>query len=725
MAERPGSNPLEELVLGLVEGLGRLDQGVNDWAGRAQGDRPEPDRGPGRESDRGDRREPPNPPRRPTHTLDRYGRDLTAEARAGTLDPVIGRDQEIAQVLEVLSRRSKNNPVLLGDPGVGKTAIAEGIASRIVAGDVPDSLRGRRLVSLDLSSLVAGTRYRGDFEQRMTAVVDEVMANERGVVLFLDELHTLIGAGSAEGAPMDAANILKPALAKGGLQVIGATTQEEYRTHIERDAALERRFQPIQVDEPSVPDTIAILRGLAPRYESHHRVVITDSAAEAAALLSDRYLTDRFLPDKAIDLIDRAGARVRMRAQSPTAASAGQSTDRSPGGPTADPGVPGTPGRRMSVGADGVTEVGEPPTGTGSTGTDPTGAVRSDGVVEVTAEDVAQVVADITGIPVSRLTQLDRQRLLLLEELLAERVVGQADAVAAVADAVRAGRAGLTHPGRPVGSLLFLGPTGVGKTELARALAATLFGDADRLVRLDMTEYGDRHTVSRLVGAPPGYIGHDEAGQLTEPVRRRPYTVVLLDEIEKAHPEVLNLLLQVLDDGRLTDSRGRTANFTHAVIIMTSNLGAEELLTATAAGHPTETVREPLMDRVRAHFRPEFLNRLDEIVLFRGLGPEELRAITQLLLTQTSERLRAQNIELVVEPRAVDWLARRGHQPEFGARPLRRTLARELERRLSRMLLADELTAGQRVTVTVSGHDDTGDAKTDGGRLELTTGPTR
>jgi ATP-dependent Clp protease ATP-binding subunit ClpC len=716
MAERPGSNPLEELVLGLVEGLGRLDQGMNDWAGRAHGDRPEPDRGAGREADRDDRREPPTPPRRPTRTLDRYGRDLTAEARAGTLDPVIGRDQEIAQVLEVLSRRSKNNPVLLGDPGVGKTAIAEGIASRIVDGDVPDSLRGRRLVSLDLSALVAGTRYRGDFEQRMTAVVDEVMANERGVVLFLDELHTLIGAGSAEGAPMDAANILKPALAKGGLQVIGATTQEEYRTHIERDAALERRFQPIQVDEPSVPDTIAILRGLAPRYESHHRVVITDSAAEAAALLSDRYLTDRFLPDKAIDLIDRAGARVRMRAQSPTGAATGRSADRSAGEPATDPTTPRPTGRRISVGADGVTEVGEPPTGAG----------RTDGVVEVTAEDVAQVVADITGIPVSRLTQLDRQRLLLLEELLAERVVGQADAVAAVADAVRAGRAGLTHPGRPVGSLLFLGPTGVGKTELARALAATLFGDADRLVRLDMTEYGDRHTVSRLVGAPPGYIGHDEAGQLTEPVRRRPYTVVLLDEIEKAHPEVLNLLLQVLDDGRLTDSRGRTANFTHAVIIMTSNLGAEELLAATAAGHPTETVREPLMDRVRAHFRPEFLNRLDEIVLFRGLGPEELRAITQLLLTQTSERLRAQNIELVVEPAAVDWLARRGHQPEFGARPLRRTLARELERRLSRMLLADELTPGQRVTVTVSGVGDSGD-KTggDGGQLELTTGPAR
>jgi ATP-dependent Clp protease ATP-binding subunit ClpC len=688
MRERPGSNPLEDLVMGLFEGLDRLDRGVSDWAGRGQENRDEPGERTARD-DRQERRDPPPPPRRPTRTLDRYGRDLTAEARAGTLDPVIGRDREIAQVLEVLSRRSKNNPVLLGDPGVGKTAIAEGIASRIVAGNVPDSLRGRRVVSLDLSGLVAGTRYRGDFEQRMTAVVDEVLANERGVVLFLDELHALVGAGSAEGAPMDAANILKPALAKGGLQVIGATTQEEYRTHIERDAALERRFQPIQVEEPSVTDTVAILRGLAPRYERHHRVIITGPAAEAAARLSDRYLTDRFLPDKAIDLIDRAGARVRMRAQTPGAqTSAGQAA---------------TARRRMSVGADGVTEVGETPAGGAAAASGPAEpAGPADGAVEVTAEDVAQVVADITGIPLSRLTQLDRQRLLRLEELLSERVVGQADAVAAVADAVRAGRAGLAHPGRPVGSLLFLGPTGVGKTELARALAATLFGESDRLVRLDMTEYGDRHTVSRLVGAPPGYIGHDEAGQLTEPVRRRPYTVVLLDEIEKAHPDVLNLLLQVLEDGRLTDTRGRTAHFTNAVIIMTSNLGAEELLEATAAGRPTEEVREPLMARVRAHFRPEFLNRLDEIVLFRGLGPDELRAITRLLLAETAERLRAQDIELVVDPAAVDWLARRGHQPEFGARPLRRTLARELERRLSRMLLGDDLAAGQRVTVTVS-----------------------
>jgi ATP-dependent Clp protease ATP-binding subunit ClpC len=640
MPEEPfeqGFNPLEVLVKGLIDGL----ESIAGPFGPDPDREPEPD-GPPPPGGRRPR------PRRPTPTLDRYGEDLTEAARRGRLDPVIGRDHEVGQVLEVLSRRTKNNPVLIGDPGVGKTAIVEGIAARVAAGDVPETLRGRRIVALDLAGLVAGTRYRGDFEQRLTAVIDEVVAADRDVVLFLDELHTVIGAGGAEGAPMDAGSMLKPALARGGLQLIGATTVEEYRRHIERDGALERRFQPILVGEPSVADTVSILLGLRDRYESHHRVRITGAAVEAAARLSDRYLTDRFLPDKAIDLIDRAAARVRMDTPDP--------------GP--DSGAPETP--------------------------------------EVSAEHVAEVVAQLTGIPVAQLTAVDRQRLLQLEELLGERVVGQRDAVQAVADAVRAGRAGLTHPDRPVGSFLFLGPTGVGKTELARALASALFGTQDRLVRFDMSEFGDRHTVSRLVGAPPGYVGHDEAGQLTDAVRRTPYTVVLLDEIEKAHPDVTNVLLQVLDAGRLTDARGRTVNFTNTVVILTSNLGADALLAATAAGRSAEEIREPLMAGVRGHFRPEFLNRIDEIVLFAGLGQPELRAITELLLAQTRERLSAQGIELRLEPGAVDWLAERGHQPEFGARPLRRTIARDLERQLSRLLIGGELRAGQLVVASVA-----------------------
>jgi ATP-dependent Clp protease ATP-binding subunit ClpC len=672
MPQEP-NDPLQGLVRGLVDGLeqslGGLDLGnLGGFGGfgddetdqRRDGSRPD-------ERRRADRRTP---------MLNRFGRDLTAEARAGRLDPVIGRDDEVAQVLEVLSRRSKNNPVLIGDPGVGKTAIAEGIASKVVEGDVPETLRGRRIVSLDLAGMVAGTRYRGDFEERFTALIDEVLAADRNVVLFLDELHTVIGAGSGEGVPMDAGSMLKPALARGGLQLIGATTVAEYRKHLERDAALERRFQPILVEETSVADTVSIMLGLRARYEEHHGVTITEEAARAAVTLSERYLTDRFLPDKAIDLIDRASARVRLRGVTP--------------------GEPRRP-HPVAVDAEGVASVA------------PLRPAR--GGLEVAPDDVAEVVADITGIPVARLTELDRHRLLHLEELLAQRVVGQADAVAAVADAVRAGRAGLTHPDRPVGSFLFLGPTGVGKTELARALANALFGAPDRLVRFDMTEFGDRHTVSRLVGAPPGYVGHDEPGQLTDAIRRTPYTVLLLDEVEKAHPDVMNVLLQVLDAGRLTDARGRTANFTNAVIIMTSNLGAEALLAATAAGRSVEDVREPLMAGVRGHFRPEFLNRIDEIVLFSGLGQTELREITGLLLAETRKRLQAQGIELRLEPDAVDWLATLGYQPEFGARPLRRTIGRELERQLSRLLLGGDLAEGHQVVATVA---DTGD------RLALT-----
>jgi ATP-dependent Clp protease ATP-binding subunit ClpC len=627
-----------------------------------------------------------------THRLDRHGRDLTAAARAGRLDPVIGREGEVEQVLEVLSRRTKNNPVLIGDPGVGKTAIVEGIAQRIAAGAVPEPLRDRRLIALDLPGMVAGTKYRGEFEERLTAVIDEVTAAARMVVLFLDELHTVIGAGAGEGAAMDAASILKPALARGDLQVIGATTVEEYRRHIERDSALERRFAPILVSEPSVEDTIAIVRGLRKRYESHHRVRITDEAAEAAARLSDRYLTDRFLPDKAIDLIDRASARVRMRADTP-----GEETR------ALEQRV-----EQLSRAKDIAVDAEDYERAEALTRELDATIVRLDAAragparpPEVGAEDVAGVVARSTGIPIAQLTDVERHRLLHLEEQLRRRVVGQDEAIEAVADAVRASRAGLKHPDRPVGSFLFLGPTGVGKTELARALAQTLFGSEDSLVRIDMSEFQDRHTVSRLTGAPPGYVGHEQAGQLTDAVRRTPYTVLLLDEIEKAHTDVSNILLQVFDAGRLTDARGRTANFTNTVIIMTSNLGAEALLTAASAGREVEEVREGLMASVRRHFRPEFLNRIDEIVLFRGLDRSALRTITELLLEQTRQRLAGRNITLRLDEDAIDWIVHHGYQPEFGARSLRRVIGRELDRKLSRMLLAGDLRDGQDVRASV------------------------
>jgi ATP-dependent Clp protease ATP-binding subunit ClpC len=620
--------------------------------------------------------------------VDRYGRDLTAAARAGRLDPVIGREDEIEQVLEVLSRRTKNNPVLIGDPGVGKTAIVEGIAQRIAEGAVPEPLRNRRVIALDLAGMVAGTKYRGEFEERLTAVINEVTAAARTVVLFLDELHTVIGAGAAEGGAMDAASLLKPALARGDLQVVGATTVDEYRRHIERDPALERRFQPILVTEPSVEDTVAILRGLRKRYELHHRVCITDEATDAAARLSDRYLTDRFLPDKAIDLIDRASARVRLRAEVPSEDARALEQRVEQLSRAKDIAIDAEDYER----AEALTR--ELDLAIVELDSAQAGPMR---LPEVSADDVADIVARGTGIPVAQLTEVERHRLLHLEEQLRQRVIGQDEAIEAVADAVRAGRAGLNHPDRPVGSFLFLGPTGVGKTELARALAQALFGAQERLVRIDMSEFQDKHTVSRLIGAPPGYVGHEEAGQLTEAVRRTPYTVLLLDEIEKAHADVSNILLQVFDAGRLTDSRGRTANFANTVIIMTSNLGAEALLTATSVGRSVEEVREPLMAIVRRHFRPEFLNRIDEIVLFRGLDRPRLRTITELLLEQTRQRLRAQDITLRLDDHAIDWIADRGYQPEFGARPLRRAIGRELDRKLSRMLLAGDLRGGQEV----------------------------
>jgi ATP-dependent Clp protease ATP-binding subunit ClpC len=635
-----------------------------------------------------------------TPTLNEFGRDLTEMAREGKLDPVIGRDDEIEQTIEVLARRTKNNPVLIGEAGVGKTAVVEGIAQHIVEGDVPDVLAGRRLVQLDLTALVAGTRYRGDFEERMSKLIDEVRANSEWLILFIDELHTLVGAGGSEGA-MGAGNILKPALARGELHVIGATTVDEYRKNIEKDPALARRFQAVMVAEPSVDDTIAILCGLRDRYEAHHQVRFTNEALIAAVELSDRYITDRYLPDKAIDVMDQAGARKRIRAQRPSddvrdlehkldglirdkdQAIADEQFERASG--LRDE-VADTRGR-----IDQLREGGRPSE-----------------VIEVTEKDIAEVVSRQTGIPVNQLTEEERERLARLEEHLHHRVVGQEEAVTAVADAVRRSRAGLSDPNRPTGSFMFLGPTGVGKTELARALAEALFGDDDRMVRLDMSEYGERHTVSRLVGAPPGYVGYEEAGQLSEIVRRHPYSVVLLDEIEKAHPEVFNILLQILDDGRLTDGQGRTVDFTNTVLIMTSNVGSD-LITSRSGGElgfspgGHEVAEKPLQERVlrrlREQFRPEFINRIDEIIVFRRLTSEELREITELMLDRTRRRAHAQGIELEFTPAAIDWIAEHGYEPEYGARPMRRIIQREIDNVLAQRLLEGQLNSGDRVVV--------------------------
>jgi ATP-dependent Clp protease ATP-binding subunit ClpC len=634
-----------------------------------------------------------------TPTLDEYGRDLTALARDGRIDPVIGRAQEIEQTIEVLSRRNKNNPVLIGEAGVGKTAIVEGIALQIVDGDVPDSLRDRRLVELDLTGLVAGTRYRGDFEERLKKVMDEIREHSDEVIVFVDELHTVVNAGGSEGSA-GAGNMLKPALARGELHIIGATTLDEYRRSIEKDPALERRFQPVLVAEPSTADTIEILRGLRDRYEAHHQVRFTDEALVAAAELSARYITDRHLPDKAIDLIDQAGARTRLQVKRPTTdlRDLEQELDRLQR--EKDQAVAAEQYERASALRDELaaaqSRLEQARTG-GSTG-----------IPEVGATEIAEVVSRATGVPVAQLTQEERARLLGLEQHLHERVVGQDEAVEVVAEAIRRSRAGLGDPDRPIGSFLFLGPTGVGKTELARALAEALFGDADRMVRLDMSEYSERHTVSRLVGSPPGYVGYEDAGQLTEAVRRRPYSVVLLDEIEKAHPDVFNTLLQLLDAGRLTDSQGRTVDFSNTVVIMTSNLGSEAIVNAGrgplgfTAGGAGNDLQDQVMRRLRESFRPEFLNRIDEIVVFRQLETEQLTRITDLLLEDTRRRLAAQDVTVEFTPEAVAWLAERGHEPAFGARPLRRAIQREVDNRLSRLLLGGELGAGQRVTVGVA-----------------------
>jgi ATP-dependent Clp protease ATP-binding subunit ClpC len=645
-----------------------------------------------------------------TPTVDEFSTDLTAMARDDRIDPVIGRASEIEQTIEVLSRRTKNNPVLIGEPGVGKTAIAEGIAQRIVDGDVPDTLRDRRLVRLDLAGLVAGTRYRGDFEERLKKVIDEIRAHGDELIVFIDELHTVVGAGAGEGA-MNAGNMLKPALARGELHIVGATTIDEYRKDIEKDAAFERRFQPILVREPSVSDTIEILRGLRDRYEAHHQVRFTDEALVAAAELSDRYITDRFLPDKAIDLIDQAGARVRLRTKRPAKDRRELEQRLDQLRREKDQAVAAENYDRAGSLRDEIAELADR---VDSAAGGPGDEAGQKSVPEVGPADIAEVVSRATGIPVAQLTQEEKERLLGLEQNLHQRVIGQDDAVTAIAEAVRRSRAGLGDPNRPIGSFLFLGPTGVGKTELARALAEGLFGSEDRMIRIDMSEFQERHTVSRLVGAPPGYVGYEEAGQLTEAVRRTPYAVLLLDEIEKAHPDVFNILLQVLDDGRLTDGQGRTVDFKNTVVIMTSNLGSDLIGRrrlgfdgggegGSQGGGQDAQAQDRIMSRLREAFRPEFLNRIDEIIVFRQLDQVQLRQITSLLLEETVRRLHAQDITVDFTTEAVDWLARRGFQPEFGARPLRRTIQREVDNRLSAMLLGGELSPGQHVTVARDG----------------------
>jgi ATP-dependent Clp protease ATP-binding subunit ClpC len=640
--------------------------------------------------------------------LDQFGRNLTQAARENKLDPVIGREQEMERVMQVLSRRTKNNPVLIGEPGVGKTAVVEGLAQSIVRGDVPETLRDKQLYTLDLGSVVAGSRYRGDFEERLKKVLKEIRT--RGdIILFIDEIHTLVGAGAAEGA-IDAASILKPVLARGELQTIGATTLDEYRKHVEKDAALERRFQPIQVQEPSVAHTIEILKGLRGRYEAHHRVTITDGALAAAANLSDRYISDRFLPDKAIDLIDEAGARLRIRRMTAPPElkvmderTAAMKLEKESAIDAQDfEGAASLRDKEQKLIAERAEKERQWKTG------------GMDDISEVDEDLIAEVLANSTGIPVFKLTEEESSRLLKMEDELHKRVVGQDEAIRLVSRAIRRTRAGLKDPKRPGGSFIFAGPTGVGKTELAKALAEFLFGEEDALITLDMSEYSEKHTVSRLFGAPPGYVGYEEGGQLTEKVRRRPFSVVLFDEVEKAHADLFNSLLQILEDGRLTDSQGRVVDFKNTVIIMTTNLGTRDISKSVATGFQSGTDTQTGYNRMRArvteelkqHFRPEFLNRVDDVVVFPQLTQDEIIEIVDLFVGRLEKRLKDKDMGIELTPAARKLLATRGYDPAMGARPLRRTIQREIEDQLSEKILFGELHPGDIVVVDVDGEGD-------------------
>ncbi|HTZ03955.1 MAG TPA: ATP-dependent chaperone ClpB [Xanthobacteraceae bacterium] len=690
--------------------------------------------------------------------LKKYARDLTQAARDGKLDPVIGRDEEIRRTIQVLSRRTKNNPVLIGEPGVGKTAIVEGLALRIINGDVPESLEDKKLLALDMGALIAGAKYRGEFEERLKAVLQEVTGAAGQYILFIDEMHTIVGAGKADGA-MDASNLLKPALARGELHCIGATTLDEYKKHVEKDAALARRFQPVYVNEPTVEDTISILRGLKEKYEAHHKVKVTDGALVAAATLSNRYITNRFLPDKAIDLVDEAAARLRMQIDSKPeeldnldreivrlkieqealkkekdAASKDRlkrlEKDLAQLQEQADALT-----AKWKAEKDKLTSAAQLQTQLDKTKNDLADAIRrgdyqragelqysvipgiegklkategatSGAVVAeeaVTANHVAAVVSRWTGIPVDRMLEGEREKLLKMEDAIGKRVVGQAEAVKAVSTAVRRARAGLQDPNRPIGSFMFLGPTGVGKTELTKALAQFLFDDEHALIRIDMSEYMEKHSVARLIGAPPGYVGYDEGGALTEAVRRRPYQVVLFDEIEKAHPDVFNVLLQVLDDGRLTDGQGRTVDFRNTLIVMTSNLGAEYLV-AQADGEDSDKVRDQVMAEVRAHFRPEFLNRVDEIILFHRLKRDQMGRIVDIQIERLAKLLEDRKIAIALDARARDWLADKGYDPAYGARPLKRTIQKFVQDPLAELILSGGIKDGEKVKIT-SGRD--------------------
>ncbi|WP_309085590.1 ATP-dependent chaperone ClpB [Chelativorans sp.] len=687
--------------------------------------------------------------------LKKYARDLTAEARAGKLDPVIGRDEEIRRTIQVLSRRTKNNPVLIGEPGVGKTAIVEGLALRIANGDVPESLKDKQLMALDMGALIAGAKYRGEFEERLKAVLSEIEAAAGGVILFIDEMHTLVGAGKADGA-MDASNLLKPALARGELHCVGATTLDEYRKHVEKDAALARRFQPVYVSEPTVEDTISILRGLKEKYEQHHKVRVSDSALVAAANLSNRYITDRFLPDKAIDLVDEAASRLRMQVDSKpeeldeldrrimqlkierealrvekdeaskdrleklerelagieeesTRLTNAWKAEKDKLGLAADLkrqldearnelAIAQRKGEWQRAGelAYGVIPELEKKLQEAETTTDGTRSMVEE---TVTPDHVAHIVSRWTGIPVEKMLQGEREKLLRMEDELSKRVVGQGEAVQAVSKAVRRARAGLQDPNRPIGSFMFLGPTGVGKTELTKALASFLFDDEQAMVRIDMSEFMEKHSVARLIGAPPGYVGYEEGGVLTEAIRRRPYQVILFDEVEKAHPDVFNVLLQVLDDGRLTDGQGRTVDFRNTLIIMTSNLGAEYLV-SLAEGEDVDKVRSEVMAVVQASFRPEFLNRVDEIILFHRLRRQDMGDIVRIQLKRIERLLEDRKITLDLDQEAVDWLANKGYDPAYGARPLKRVMQKELQDPLAEKILMGEIFDGSSVKVT-------------------------